>query len=218
MKSFKQFISEFEVDDEDFDKFYRNCSVYFTYCDKDNYRNVFYRGVKSQAQYKVDTFRPFERNVTSGRKPTDSSEDAHEIANDYFAEMFRYPYRSGLMVSGSEEQAREYLHAGGNPIIIVPMNGYSLCYSDKVRDFYGDVAYGSEVDYNGNWDSKNFAKSIVDKLKEANYKSGPEYTKDACKSKNEIMLYPTNFSYLECYAFSLTFWTSKMIPKLMEKN
>lgn len=217
MKSFKQFIFESEIDDEDFDRFYRDCSAYFTYCDKDDYRNVFYRGVKSQAQYKVDTFRPFERNVTSGRKPTDSSELAHETTNDYFGEEFRYPFRSGLMVTGSEHQAREYTR-DLRPLIIVPANGYTLAYSSKIRDFYGDLVYKLEQANYGKWFEKEFVESLLKELPKANYKIGPEHTKAAIKSRNEVMLYPTNFSYLECYAFSANFWEERMIPKLMEKN
>ena len=212
----KEFISE-EIskgDEADFNKFVENCSEYFTY--NKNPHIELWRG-EHQAKG-VNFLLPITRKVIEGRRPVDTPEVIHYAFNDEFVSYHNYPFRSGVMCSGSMSQAADY----GKPCIIVPCNGFTLCYSPVYHDMYANAVtdrmkeleqmLGSEeADFHIERDlQKEIHKSFI----KGKYQSGPDKIDAAIKSNHEVMLYPTDGIELNYYLFTEQFWLDNILDRV----
>ena len=225
-QTFKQFLSEENfspINEEHFQLFVKNCSEYFNNCG--SLDKVLYRGIKKaeMRQFRINSFIPEFRNFRNGRNPIDTHPAIHDAANDYFESKFKLPFRNGMMVSGSINQASDYVGFSGNgggTIIIIPANDYTLCFSKTISDFFSDIAenIGEKYDFDDPdyHEIDRMNEDLFNKMDKANYVAGPEYTKDAIASQNEVMLYSTVGTKLGYYTFSKGFWDSMLYPKLQK--
>jgi len=217
----KEFLKE-EYTPKDIEDFFTNCSEYFSY-NKNPLVNMLYRG--DYGNIRKDNFWMNQRNVLQGRKPVDTDEFVHTILNDLFSTAFNFPFRSGMMCSGSPGEASQY----GRVSIVIPCNGYTLCYSPKYEDLFKSIPstvydyleYTHYEVHDGTPEQANAEKrirSIITRLfKEGNYVAGPQHTNDAAMSTNEVMIYPTDYSELQYYAFSEQFWSATVVPMIRER-
>jgi hypothetical protein len=75
----------------------------------------------------------FSQVPRTDRRPMNLAVSFHNLANDYFKRKFNFKYRSsGVFCSQVFATAKQY----GSPDFILPTNGYQLCSSKKVYDFY----------------------------------------------------------------------------------
>jgi hypothetical protein len=88
---------------------------------------LFYRGVKKNIpEFDVVSSR------LDNRKPLDSSNQVHEIANKLFIKKFGWPVRNGVFASSDEAGIMEY----GSAYIFFPMGDFDYVWSHMVSDFY----------------------------------------------------------------------------------
>lgn len=70
----------------------------------------------------------------ANRKPTDTPDYVHNETNHIFKQLFKYPFRSGTFVSGSEKEAKQY----GNVGLVIPAGEYHCLWSPFVVDFFNE--------------------------------------------------------------------------------
>lgn len=201
-------------DEHYFQAFLSNCSDYFSF-NKNPHLNL-WRGERQHN--KVDFLIPLTRKVIEGRKPTDTPEIVHDAFNDEFVTYLDYPFRSGLMCTGSPAQAADY----GTPRIIVPCNGFTLCYSTVYSDMYADAvtpemadiaekALGDDFDYH---DERDLKRLVNASFRLGKYQAGLDNLVRAIQSNNEVMLYPIDGIELNYYVFSENFWQNVVAKRL----
>ena len=205
-----EFLKE-DIDQNDINEFFSNTTEYFS-VNKNPYL-VMWRGDKRPGR--VDNLWANTRRVLEGRAPTDTNELVHHMMNDNFASFHDFPFRSGLMCSGSKKQAVEY----GSVHILVPGNGGTCCYPPNFYDMYQaqhdaiyDIAARSGDDSWDFHDERDLAQEVYKMYRAGEYKSGPQVLPQAIQSNNEIMLYPTDGSELNYYLFTENFWQQTMLP------
>lgn len=217
-----EFLVETNISDSLINEFFNNCSEYFTH-NQYPLTNLLWRGDRTEVP--ANSFSKIIRKVSKGRKPTDTDEYIHQVFNNWFTTKFNYPFRDGMMCVGNERAASEY----GITYIIVPCNGYTLCYSPKINDLFRKIPSGAysyleyvQFDVHDGTPEKTNAIAMIKKLiygllDSGNYVAGPQHTNNAIMSGNEVMLYPTNYSALEYYAFTEEFWHST-VASLIKKR
>jgi len=204
---FKEFLAEEDREgDVAFKTFLSNCSDYFKYADKHDFYKVLYRGDKKKPKY-VDLFFMNDRDVEAGRPPTDTPLVIHDIANEIFEDEFGHRFRNGMMASGNRVEASEY----GNVYVIIPANGFTLCYSPVWEDFYKGSAINITV---AGVDETVIKKKVRVDIDVGRYKAGAAHLKNAIDSRNEVMLFPEEGSILQYYMFTPDFWMHSVMPRL----
>lgn len=145
MTTFKMFLSESNSNPsdtvwqtEDFHEFTNavksECSEYLknnkeVILDSDGLGGL-WRGVSFSSEKASPLFSQVPRN---DRKPMSLAKTFHDLANQYFKRKFGFEYRSsGVFCSQVFATAKQY----GSPIWLLPTNGYKLCSSKDVFDFY----------------------------------------------------------------------------------
>lgn len=129
-----------------------NCKQYFKQT-----KSPVFRGMKANP----NTFIYQQR---SDRKPRDSREDTHQIADEYFKEKFGHPYRSDVtFVVGYMGDAEQY----GLPHYVIPIGDFTFCWSPKVRDLTEasmiarrNMMTVSQVLEHGDYTTKNLDKAV----------------------------------------------------------
>lgn len=196
-----------------------DCSDYFkSVSSKTSSKNAFWRGPSSRGsavflKYKPDTLEKVSREL-SHRRPVDTNPAVHDALNYQFKEMFGIPYRDGLMVSTSEAQAKEYsMHIA--PMIIVPVNGTSACYCPKVKDLYSAFSSVAET-FNPDRNVEGIELKAVDKFfDEYHYIAGRNMVKKALNEHvGEVMLFPSSGNEIKFYAFTKSFYFTKLLPEI----
>lgn len=210
MKSF-EFLKE---NTDAFAQFFADTTEYFSHIK--NPHNTMYRGDRKYLS--VDNFLKNTRNVIEGRQPVDTDEIVHSIVNDLLASTVKFPFRSGVMCTGSMSTASEY----GRANIIVPCNGYIACYSPVYADMYSNLVGSDEVQHalhvsQGDADPA-LEKVVRKKFIEGKYVAGTGIVEAAILSNHEIMLYPDDYSTLEFYAFTESFYTKNIVPRILERR
>lgn len=91
----------------------------------------FFRGMSE----KYPTDRPFVHRVRSHRRPKDSSQNFHGIADQWFYERFGIRYRSNVVcVTSRELTALAYAATPAHVMRIVPLSEYRYCWSPNASD------------------------------------------------------------------------------------
>jgi hypothetical protein len=118
--------------------------------------------------------------AVKNRKPKNNSEDAHRVADSWFLEKFGVRYRSAaLFCTGSKEVARHY----GNIFAVIPSNGFTFCWSPKIRDLYSEISLSFIKPFD--------ASSIINILEGGDYRISN--LSDAIRSGCEIMVSAPRF-------------------------
>lgn len=220
---FKEFVTEdtlphpagTAITAESVAKMLQDCSDYFgSFPSNGALTYTMKRGDKHAGILKMkDTMQPVNRDVSGGRVPKDMSPIMHKELNNVFTTLFGHPFRDSMMCSGAESQASRYGEVG----IVVPCNGYDLCYSKMIMDMYSEFDTSAISD--AALDAEDTPAAIPKlrtlirmKMAQSGYVSGPEHAYDAIQSNNEIMLYPGAGSSLSYYLFSPALWSSTIIP------
>lgn len=230
-KSFRQFVSEennLSGDDIDrkFNRFVADCSDYFKNC-PEHFTDVLWRG--DTRNLAVDSFIPMSRNIPapvfhtydrttiqkSGRTSKDTPTGVHNIANEIFIKKFGYPFRDGVMAVAQHFEASSYNPVDQRAQVFVPANGFTLCYSPRVMDFFGDLVEYKKLDKQYNvLDEDEFRELLNDEIGKAKYVEGVQHLSDAITSNHEVMFYPKDGQTLRYYLFSEGFWDDELIPRL----
>lgn len=120
----------------------KDCQPYLKEVNNDPfYENALFRGMDGGNQMMT------KKNVRlDDRKPTDSSEAAHNLANVFFKQKFGLPFRNGIFAVGSYDRARGYGEDGGHPgsrqtYVIFPIGNLKYTWSPYVEDLFTDVIY-----------------------------------------------------------------------------
>lgn len=228
-KTFRQFIGEDEEEfsfDLKFELFIDDCSIYFKNC-PNSFFDVLWRGDKAEPN--IDTLTPEYRVIpkptfhtydsssikSSGRTPKDTPKLVHDKANEIFIKLLGYPFRDGVMATGNKNEAGSYNIPSQKASVFIPVNGFEMCYSPLVADFFGEIIYHSHLDSQY---TKMDEEEIVDEVKaaltRAGYVKGERYLQDAIKSLHEVMFYPKDGQTLRYYLFSEVFWDDEIVPRL----
>lgn len=214
-----EFLVEWEM--TDFDQFMSNCAEYISHMR--NPHNYLLRGDYKSVQ--SDNFIVNSRNVVEGRKPVDTDEVIHDMVNNEFLTKFNIPFRSGMMCSGSISQAQDY----GRVSVVIPCNGYTACYSPVYADMYSNMINDDMREAAGEINDDGYDKATqrqaTSKLRvlvrmafqRGKYTMGPDIIDAAIMSGNEVMLYPTDYSTLNYYAFSENFYNTVVVPLINQR-
>jgi hypothetical protein len=134
--------------------------------------HCFLRGVSD----KYNLERPTIHETRKNRRPKDSPQRFHQIADEWFTERFGIPFRSqALLLTSRAFTAKNY---GATPAhVILPLSAYAFCWSSKVVDllFAANQMENSPLDE---------IKSYLDSMQ---YRM--EGLAEAHESGNEVMLY-----------------------------
>ena len=219
MITFKQHLAltedyQSELDPDMMGTFVADCSKFLKVITTGkNLTSVFFRGASSHPAAQKDRYNTnsleMARRTLNARTPVDTDPVIHELMNDYFDEMFRIPFRDGMMITNQLQQAREYTRT--DPLIIVPVNGTSYCYGDGVKDAHQSMYELTQLidpDLNKNDIVKEFFKKFK-------YRAGENELKNALlKHVGEVMIFPKNGNTLEFYAFSQQYYFKKVLPEV----
>lgn len=105
------------------------------------------------------------------RKPMNLAKVFHDLTNEYFQQRFGFEYRSkSVFCSRSKVTAAQY----GPAVLVFPVNGYKLCASDGVYDFYNLMS----DPFDDTWGEKFSLMGYVEKLQRASGKSLEDEMKD----------------------------------------
>jgi hypothetical protein len=191
MTTFKQFILEnTEPDLAQIIKTHCGQFLRESACEK-MYRGVksvdFESSTKSFGKVKDTDVVYFTGTPRTDRKPKDTNQLVHDLANDWFEVQFGWPARSeGLFCSGSWSTASMY----GRPCLVFPMDGYKYIWSNEVSDFYTDFddiyeAVIEEYDHRS-----DFEEALITSLNDflGNAKFRDTRLADGIKSCSEIMI------------------------------
>lgn len=234
-KSFREFIAEDESSliDQKFERFVQDCSTFFKFWADMPYNRVLYRGDRFKTG--LDKFEAARRTIDapkfekyyptkiakSGRAPKDVHPEVHNVANEVFIELFGYPFRDGVMATGNQSEADTYEPRITNKVksasIFIPANGFVMCYSPSVGDFYGDIVEDFDlVNQRAEIDDEDEFLELVKKIivEDGKYVEGEEHLPDAIDSHNEVMFYPKDGQTLRYYLFSEDFWYEEVLPRL----
>lgn len=234
-KSFREFIAEDESSliDQKFERFVQDCSTFFKFWADMPYNRVLYRGDRDKTG--INEFEATDRTidapkfekydptkiVKSGRFPKDTHPKVHNVVNEVFIELFGYPFRDGVMATGSQSEARSYEpfipNTAKSASIFIPANGFVVCYSPSVGDFYGDIVEeynlpDQQLEIEDEDEFKELVKNII--VEDGKYVEGEEHLPDAIDSHNEVMFYPKDGQTLRYYLFSEDFWYEEVLPRL----
>lgn len=137
MRSFKQYLSEsFEVTNlEELKAFiHQNCQQALDYIQQNEI--FFYRGMDrtsltDEIEDAVDIMLAGEVVVRKDRRPRNTPQFAHDVADDWFHDKFDFRTRSqALFVIGNEREARSY----GTLCIVLPIGSFTTYSSTKIDD------------------------------------------------------------------------------------
>ncbi len=172
---FAEFIQEHI--DFDAEKFKQECAPYFEAIDKPT-RIMFHGDAGGAKDISIVDFKP--RN-----KPKSTLKEIHNEINKYLEERFGWPFRNGLFVTGSENQAAEF----GKPFAIIPIGKFEWLCNTQIRDFTWD--------YSDSWTA--LTKNPLDNfLKEKRYSWIHNTNLSECiQSRKEIMLKCEKFYQIE---------------------
>ena len=219
MITFKQHLAlseehQSELDPDLMGTFVTDCSKFLKVITTGkNMTSAFFRGASSHPaaqknRYKTNSLEMASRTLNE-RDPVDTDPVVHNLMNDYFDEMFGIPFRDGMMITNQLQQAREYTRT--EPLIIVPVNGTTYCYGDRVKDAHqsmSDIAQHIDPNLNENDIVKEFFKSFK-------YHAGEDELKNALlKHVGEVMIFPKSGNILKFYAFSQPFYFKKVLPEV----
>jgi len=147
----------------------------------------------------MNTFRPTFLYIKQRQGPRDSRRSTHDLANDFFEEKFRLPYRNGLFVSGKESIAREY---GKYTAIIVPVGKFQWLSSPDIPDLYKTFerfvsqAWDKDPVYDdksSGWQDRWAEEQTIKKLESARWYHNEKLPK-CVAGMNEVMLWcPSGF-------------------------
>lgn len=217
----REFVFEGAVADSQIESLLTNCSEYFSRVPASQLNYAMHRGDRGYDQSTVNSFIPVSRIIRDRRPSVDTPRLVHEELNAIFTKEFGYPFRDGMMASGSYSQAQQY----GPSNIIIPVNGYTLSYSTIYNDLYSNGispeinVLVSEIE-DGDDDvgtSRQLATEIMMMFRRGKYKAGAEVTFEAIRSGHEIMLYPAAGNTLHYYVFEMTYWSAAVVPKLQAR-
>lgn len=165
MKSFKQFILEFDSNidlDHAAKLIARDCKPFIKEVDGEPAVYPLYRGMKE-----VTTLKPIA--VRKDRKPRNTPLGLHKVIDEWFNEHFGYRYRSnGLFCTGDMITTEFY----GDLHIVFPIGNLSYVWSEKYMDLFTKMGHHPEIiKYNDkfDWESKELQNDIDAIMSVGNY-------------------------------------------------
>jgi hypothetical protein len=194
-----------------------DCSEYFKLIMKfgDRDKLALYRGSSNSPdatakKYQPDSFKMVTR-VLSDRDPVDTDPVIHDLMNDYFEKKFRIPFRNGLMTTPNFRQANAYSRMGKGIFIIVPANGWTLCFGKGVKDTYEQISEFSQVAVEAEDSEEEIVEKFFDRYK---YVEGRDKLNAALVNDGEVMLFPKSGTTFNFYAFTKEFYFNKLLPEV----
>ena len=94
---------------------------------------IFYRGVSEK--HLID--RPYIVTPRMNRRPKDSTDNFHNIADKWFQDKFGIPYRScGVFVTSRRLSATLHAATPSHVVRVIPISDYRFCWSPKAVDLF----------------------------------------------------------------------------------
>jgi len=119
--------------------------------------------------------------IRRDRRPLNTPEKFHKIADDYFYEKFNVRYRSAALFCTSRYYIANVY--GKTVSLVFPIGNYTVCWSDSSKDLYCDIYIKCKGD------PEKFSMLIDN----AHYFQGNVC--EAIKSGNEVMLHCDSYAY-----------------------
>ena len=124
------------LSDEAKDFVLRHCQPYLNAVGYDLDTYAVFRGVSRGSLGRMEDTHIESLYMTPGsydkRKPKDSPQVIHDLANKLFVKKFGVPFRNGVFVTGATRNAKYY----GNVVQVIPIGDFKFCWSPQVQDFY----------------------------------------------------------------------------------
>jgi hypothetical protein len=152
----------------------KDCEFYFSQVKDPNL--WLYRGSQSKLYHGMRY--PFRQR----ERPVDTPGWAHREMNEFFQEKYGHPFRNGLFVSGSADQASQY----GKIQIVIPKGKFEWLTSPEIEDLATTFMHAEDEEDEGA--DANADEELIHELKTSDWVHSKDL-EECIRSENEIMLW-----------------------------